>query len=381
METSQSCQSFGTSLKLKSVVPGLCVEHDDRVGIEILALARADCEIGSRIAAGDVQQPGFWVERVRGPGSAAADRYAGRVFPGRRVERALALRSADDVALGLGNQKEFPDDLAGLRVERVHATLGALEVSARIAHEDEPVPGNRCCRHDLVQFRVRDGRFPNSLAGLEVIGEHPAVLGAAKQHAVQVGGTAIRRHNVERIVLVRSPIQRAGRRVEREDVEHGRADQCVFHHDQTGLEGAVFTDVVSAQDLQLADILRIDLAELRVTIRSDCSVVARPVSGGGARRWRVGGRRGRNSLGGFVSRIQFRRCRARRCRGNNVVARQTRKYRHLHRVKVVKRAPCGCAYHTKRGSDHKELLYHARLLSPFSIVITGHGRIFSDFRN
>ena len=46
---------------------------------------------------------------------------------------------------------------------------------------------------DLAHFRVRDRRFPNSLAGLEVIGQHAPVLGAAKQHAVQVGGAAIGR--------------------------------------------------------------------------------------------------------------------------------------------------------------------------------------------
>ena len=91
----------------------------------------------------------------------------------------------------LWNQKELPDDLAGLRVERVHAPLAALEVSARIADEDEAVPGNRGRRHRLAAFRVRDGRFPDSLAGLEVIGQHPPVLGAAKQHAVQVGGARL----------------------------------------------------------------------------------------------------------------------------------------------------------------------------------------------
>ena len=51
-------------LEVVLVVPGLGVEHDDRVGIEILALARGDREVGSRIAAGDVQQPGLRIEGV-----------------------------------------------------------------------------------------------------------------------------------------------------------------------------------------------------------------------------------------------------------------------------------------------------------------------------
>jgi hypothetical protein len=82
---------------------------------------------------------------------------------------------------------------------------------------------------------------------------------------------------------VGSPIFGAGSRVERENIEFGRADQSVFHHDQTGLKGSELINVIGAQNLQLAGILRIDLAELRVTLGSECSVVARPVSGGGAR--------------------------------------------------------------------------------------------------
>jgi hypothetical protein len=46
------------------VVPGLGVEHDDRVGVEILSLARADGEVGSRIAAGDVELASVRVEGV-----------------------------------------------------------------------------------------------------------------------------------------------------------------------------------------------------------------------------------------------------------------------------------------------------------------------------
>ena len=204
------------------------------------------------------------------------------------VERRRAQRSADRVALDFGNEKELPDDLAGLRLEREHVALAALEVPARIADEDEAVRRDRGRRHRLAMFRVRDCRFPNSLAGLEVIGQHPPVLGAAKQHAVHVGGASVGRQKGGGIVLVRSPILGASRRVERENIELGRADQSVIHHDQTGLKGGELIDVVRAQDLQLTDILRVDLAELRVTLRRECFVVARPVFGG-VGRWRRGG--------------------------------------------------------------------------------------------
>ena len=133
-------------------------------------------------------------------------------------------------------------------------------------------------------FRVPDGRFPNSLAGLEVIGQHPPVLGAAKQHAVQVGGASVRRQKAWGVVLVCSPILGASRRVERENIELRGADQRILHHDQAGLKGSELIDVISAQHFQLAGILRIDLAQLLVTLGSQCSVIARPVSGGRVRR-------------------------------------------------------------------------------------------------
>ena len=51
-------------LEMVLVVAGLGVEHDDRVGVEIFALAHGDREVGGRIAAGDVQQPCFRIECV-----------------------------------------------------------------------------------------------------------------------------------------------------------------------------------------------------------------------------------------------------------------------------------------------------------------------------
>ena len=91
----------------------------------------------------------FDIERVRRPAAAAADRNAGRVLPSRRIERRRAQRPAHHVALDLGNEEELPDDLAGLRLEREHVPLAALEVSACIADEDEAVRGDRRRGHRL----------------------------------------------------------------------------------------------------------------------------------------------------------------------------------------------------------------------------------------
>ena len=188
------------------------------------------------------------------------------------------------------------------------------------------------------KFHVRDGRFPNSLAGLEVVGEHPPVLGAAKQHAVQVGGAAVGGQKGRGIVLVRSPILGASRRVEGENIELGRADQGAFHHDQAGLEGLEPTDIVGAEDLEPADIRRIDLAERREPVRSERSVVARPVFSGRACRRRRGGRRA--IAPAPVLGVRFRRCRAWRGRpGNEIVAGQTRDCGNLDRVRLVDHGP------------------------------------------
>ena len=113
---------------------------------------------------------------------------------------------------------------------------------------------------ELAEFRVRDRRFPNALAGFEVVSQHPPVLGAAKQQAVHVGGAAIDRQKAGGfVVLMRPPILVAVGGIEREDIVFGGADQGVVHHDRAGLEACVLSGVVGAQNLQVANILRIDL--------------------------------------------------------------------------------------------------------------------------
>jgi hypothetical protein len=109
---------------------------------------------------------------------------------------------------------------------------------------------------------------------------------------------------------VGSPILGASRRVEGENIEFGCTDQSIIRHDQTGLEPSELIDVVCAENLQMADILRVDLAEWGETLRSECSVITGPVSCCSGTQYRRGKRRGCNNRR-FVIGIQLRRCPAR----------------------------------------------------------------------
>ena len=125
----------------------------------------------------------------------------------------------------------MPRNLAGLGVERIHTPLAAFEVAAGVADEDEAVPCDRRRRHTFALRRIRYRRLPEPLAGLEVIGQHPTVVGPAEQRDVEVGGAPIGRQNVGRIFLVGAPVLDAGRGVDRENIEFDRTDERPLHHD------------------------------------------------------------------------------------------------------------------------------------------------------
>ena len=242
------------------------VEHDDRVGVEILALPHADPISWRGIAHGHVQFSGYGIERVRRPGRAAADRKSRRVSPGRRIELRGALRAAGPIALSLGHEVELPHDFAGFGVERIHPPLAAFGVAARIADKNQSVPRDRGGGDELALVPVGNGCLPDSLAGLEVIGQHPSILGSAKQRAVEIRRPAHGGEDRGRDVLARAPILLASRRVDRKNIGQGRADQSPIDHDKAWLEARVLSGVVRAQDLQPADGLGVDLAQRRIAL-------------------------------------------------------------------------------------------------------------------
>src|SRR5271168_2077486 len=292
-------------LEVMLVSASLAVEHDDRVAVEIRAFPDVVGVVGGGIAAGHVQESALRVQRKRSPSSGAADRYSRNILPGRTVKRARALGSSDRIVFGPRYEIELPDDFARLAVERIHAPLHALLVAAGIADEYEALPGDRRRRHHLVLLRIADRRLPEPLTGLKVVGEYAAVLRAAIEPAIHVGRAAIRRQKVTGILFMRAPILGAGRRIQRKDIEFGRADQRALDHEQAGLEGRESLGVVGAQHLEVADVLGIDLTKVREALRSQRLVVARPVSCRGRGRDRHGWRR-RGSEG----RILFPRERA-----------------------------------------------------------------------
>jgi hypothetical protein len=110
--------------------------------------------------------------------------------------------------------------------------LAAFGVAAGVADENKAVPGDRRGRDELAPACVGDRRRPNALAGLEVIGEHSSIQGAAVEHAIQVGCPTHRRQDRGRHIFTGTPILGAACRIEGENVGHGRADQSAVDHDQ-----------------------------------------------------------------------------------------------------------------------------------------------------
>ncbi len=242
---------------------GLRIEHDDRPRIEVRPLARLSREIGSRVSARHIQQTGGRIQSVGRPGGAAGDGCAGRVFPGRHVKGRRALGPACDITLGLRHEVKFPDDLAGLGVESVHAPLHTLDVSPRIADKNEAVPCNRGGGHGFAFLGIGDRHLPEALSGLEIISQDAAVLGATKQFAVHISGPAIdalRRRR--RVIFVGTPILAAIGRINRENIVFRRSDQSTVDFDQPAREARVLARVVGAKNFQIADIFPVDQAKL-----------------------------------------------------------------------------------------------------------------------
>jgi hypothetical protein len=74
--------------------------------------------------------------------------------------------------------------------------LPALGVAVRVADENQSVPGDRSGGDELARAPICNGRLPDSLAGVEVIGQYAPILGSAKQHAVEAGRPS-RGRNIE----------------------------------------------------------------------------------------------------------------------------------------------------------------------------------------
>ena len=110
---------------------GADVEHDQRVGVEVVALTEVDRQIGRRIGDGDVHVPGLRVDRKRRPHRPAADRNPFRVLP--RLEARLAR---------LGNRVETPHRRSVGGAERADPAL-KIVLAAGGTDEDEVLEHHR----------------------------------------------------------------------------------------------------------------------------------------------------------------------------------------------------------------------------------------------
>src|SRR2546421_5886107 len=229
-------------LEVALIGPGLRIEHDDGAGEQVVTDAILIGEVWRRIAARDVQQTGGRIERVRSPGRTPGDREAVRGPPGvRRFGRWIwCLRAAREISVALRYHVELPDNVAVLRVERVHAALDTLVVTAGVANENEALPRDRCRWHRLTPGGIRDGGCPQALTGLCRVRQHAAVGGAAIHAAVKPGEATVDFERAGGEILVSAPVLRAGIRIDREGIVLGRREQCAFDLHEAGLKTTLF---------------------------------------------------------------------------------------------------------------------------------------------
>src|SRR5258706_12993611 len=80
---------------------------------------------------------------------------------------------------------------------------------------------------------------------------------------------------------MRTPVFPAVGWINRENILRGGKDQSTVDHDGATVEILMQMGVVAAEYSQAANVLRIDLAQWRVSLRSEGPVIARPASGVG----------------------------------------------------------------------------------------------------
>src|SRR5262249_4026622 len=137
----------------------------------------------------------------------------------------------------------------------------ALDVAPGIADENQAIPGDWSGRGALALAWVRDRRGPDALSGLEIVGENPAVLGAAEQHAIQIRRAAIdalRRGRL--VILMRAPILATRRRIDRERVVLGDKNQRAVHLQQARRKAGVLPGIIRAENLEPVGVCSVDLA-------------------------------------------------------------------------------------------------------------------------
>src|SRR5262249_37399347 len=121
-------------------------------------------------------------------------------------------------------------------------------------------PGDRSGRGALALLGVPDRGFPDAFAGLEIVSEDTGILGAAEKHAVQIRHAAIDLLGGGRnVILMRTPILAAGRRIDREDVERGREDQRAVYLQKPGIETGILLRIIGAENFELVSVCSVDL--------------------------------------------------------------------------------------------------------------------------
>ena len=170
-------------LEVPLEAPGRRIEREDRIGVEVVALALGAVVVGARVAGRPVERLQRRVERSGEPrgGAAALD---GRAAPPRLGARFPAR----------GDRPESPRFLAGHAIEGGHEAADTF-VAARDPRHDQRADDQRGGRGPVVLPPVGHGRFPQQVAGeavereqVRVVGDHEDAIAVHRHAAVDAGG-------------------------------------------------------------------------------------------------------------------------------------------------------------------------------------------------
>jgi len=160
--------------------------------------------------------------------------------------------------------------------ESVDAAGDSEIVAARIPRKDHSVPGQGRHGDGFPIGRIAQSGVPRGLARSRIEREHARIARAAKQFAIQVGGSATDAEPTPWTRPIILPFQGARGRIHGVGAVVGRKVEHSLHHQQATLERRRLTCVIGADGVQILHVGCVDFAQWRKPRGGKVAVVTRP---------------------------------------------------------------------------------------------------------